>query len=165
MKKIREIGQLNAQLLADFILQEYGSMSHLKVQKLLYYCEAYHLAYTDSSLIKQDFEAWVHGPVCRDVYNNLKDASLLYSDISIIIDEKSYNPRNEIRNILTSDQLNIVKDVLDELSTWSGLELENATHSELPWIEARAGYSPGERCNNIISKETMKRFYKEELNA
>lgn len=165
MEQIKEIGQINAQLLADYILQEYGAMSHLKVQKLLYYCDAYHLAYIDSALIRQDFEAWVHGPVCRDVYNNLKDTSLLYSDIAIILDEKSYNPKNEIQTILTSDQINVIKDVLDELTTWTGLELENATHNELPWIEARMGFSPGQRCNNIISKETMKRFYREEINA
>lgn len=164
MEHFKEIGQINAQLLADFILQDYGSMSHLKVQKLLYYCDAYHLAYTDVPLVRQDFEAWVHGPVCRDVYNNLKDASLLYSDIAIVL-EDSYNPQVEIERVLTSDQLNIIKDVLDELSTWTGLELENATHNELPWIEARAGFSPGERCNKVISKETMRRFYKEEING
>lgn len=165
MQQVKEIGKTNAQLLAEYILQEYGAMSHLKLQKLLYYCEAYHLAYVDEALIRQEFEAWVHGPVCRDVYNNLKDTSLLYSDISIIVDEEIYNPKSEIKKILTSEQLDVITEVLDELSTWTGLELENATHKELPWLEARVGYSPAERCNQTISKETMKRFYKEEING
>ena len=165
MEQIKEIGQVNALLLADYILQEYGSMSHLKLQKLLYYCEAYHLAYINKILIRQEFEAWVHGPVCRDVYNNLKDSSLLYSDISFVVEKKNYNPKSEIIKILTTEQLDVITEVLEELSTWTGLELETATHNELPWIEARAGYSPGERCSQIISKETMNRFYKKEING
>jgi uncharacterized phage-associated protein len=64
MEPLKNLGKVNAQILADYILQKYGSMSHLKLQKLLYYCESYHLAYFDDILIPEEFEAWVHGPVC-----------------------------------------------------------------------------------------------------
>lgn len=165
MKYIKEIGIINAQLLADFILQEYGAMSHLKLQKLVYYCDSYHLAYFDKELIKEQFEAWVHGPVCRELYNNLKDTSLLYSDIAIDLSNTKYNPKKEIELKLTTNQLELIKDVLDELTTWTGLELENATHNELPWIEARRGFLPAEKCEQQISKEIMKSFYKEEMNG
>lgn len=162
MEQVKGIGQINAQMLADYILQKYGFMSHLKLQKLLYYCEGYHLAYFDYNLMPEEFEAWVHGPVCREVYDNLKGSSVLYTDLGFT---GNHNPEVELNNILSSDQLHLLIDVLTELSTWTGLELENATHKELPWCEARKGLSPADRCENKISKETMKSFYKAELNV
>lgn len=162
MELLKNIGKVPAQVLADYILKHYGPMSHLKVQKLLYYCEAYHLAYFEESLVPEEFEAWVHGPVCREVYNQLKENSLLYSDLGF---DGSYNPDEVIQSSLSSDQFQLVNDVLAELSTWTGLQLEAATHREKPWLEARTGYGPADRCENLVSKETMKHFYKAELDV
>ncbi len=162
MESLKNLGKVNAQMLADYILQKYGPMSHLKLQKLLYYCESYHLAYFDDNLIPEEFEAWVHGPVCREVYDSLKDSSVLYVDLGFA---GTNNPEAELNNLLSSDQSQLIIDVLNELSAWTGLELENATHSELPWCEARQGLGPADRCEKIISKNTMKSFYKAELNV
>ena len=65
MEVINEYKTIDAIVLSNYILKHYGPMSHLKLQKLLYYCDAYSLAYFDNPLIEDDFEAWVHGPVCR----------------------------------------------------------------------------------------------------
>ncbi|TAD97727.1 MAG: DUF4065 domain-containing protein [Bacteroidetes bacterium] len=162
MKILKNINQIDAQLLADFILKDFGAMSHLKLQKLLYYCEAYHLAYFETSLIKQEFEAWVHGPVCKEVFAELKNKTLLYSDI---VFEGNYDPTVALRKLLTTDQMELIIDVVSELSTWSGLELEEATHREKPWKDARQGLSPADRNSSIISKNTMMNFYKQELNV
>lgn len=153
---------MKAQVLADYILMNYSPMSHLKLQKLLYYCEAYHLAAFNSPLIEENFEAWVHGPVCREIFNNYKNKAVLYKDLTFEGDgskvlEEFYS------NKLTSDQLDLLNDVLKTLNTWSAFELENATHEERPWIKARAGYHSGEKCSEIISKELMMEFYKSEL--
>lgn len=161
MNTVKEIKTVNVHDLADFILATKGPMSHLKLQKLLYYCEAYHLAYFDVSLISEDFEAWVHGPVCKEVFNVLKNKSLLHSDIGF---DGEYDTKI-IRDALTSDQFALISDVIDNLSTWSGIQLEAATHAELPWIEARTGLGSGDKSSRIISKEMMKDFYKKELNG
>ena len=136
MESIKNLGKVHAQMLADYILQKYGPMSHLKLQKLLYYC--------------------------REVYDSLKDSSVLYVDLGFA---GTNNPEAELNNMLSSDQSQLIIDVLNELSAWTGLELENATHSELPWCEARQGLGPADRCEKIISKNTMKSFYKAELNV
>jgi len=156
------IGITEANIVADYILKLYGPMSHLKLQKLLFYCQAYHLGYFELPLFDEDFEAWVHGPVCRDVYDQLKGDSILYSDIKF---EGNTNPEKIIKEVLNSDQIQLISDVLSELSTWTGFELEAATHKEHPWIEARRGYSPAEKCNVIISKESMMHYYKAEING
>ncbi len=59
----KEIAKVDSLLLSEFILFKYGPMSHLKLQKLLFYAQALHLAYFDEPIIEDDFEAWVHGPV------------------------------------------------------------------------------------------------------
>lgn len=135
-------------------------MSHLKLQKLLFYCDAYHLAYFENELVPEPFEAWVHGPVCRVVFDALKDKSLLYADLQysdIGVDEETKF------SLLSTSQQEFVTSILEQLSAWSSLELENATHSEAPWIEARKGYAPGDICHEVIDKEITKNYYKAEL--
>jgi uncharacterized phage-associated protein len=162
MNVVKEISTINAQVLADFILASKGPMSHLKLQKLLYYCEAYHLAYFEVSLISETFEAWVHGPVCKDVFDSLTNKSLLHSDIGF---NGTYDPISMVREALATEQFSLVSEVINHLSNWTGIQLESSTHSELPWIEARVGLSAGDKSSRIISKQTMKEFYKQELNG
>ena len=64
---------------------------------------------------------------------------------------------------LTSDQQALVKDVLGQLASWTGLELERATHNERPWQLARIGYDAAQPCHEIISKEETARFYKRDI--
>lgn len=153
---------MKAKVLADYILLKYSPMSHLKLQKLLYYCQAYHLAYFDEPLLEEDFQAWVHGPVCRVIYDEHKSKAVLYKDLLFEGDasEVMGNFKNES---LSNDQIFLLTDVLNSLNTWTAFELESATHKERPWLEARVGYSAGEICNEIISKESMRAYYKKEL--
>ena len=162
MEIVRTIGKSEARVVADFILKNYGPMSHLKLQKLLYYCQAYHLGYFKEPLFDEDFQAWMHGPVCREVYNALKGESILHSDIRF---SGSNNPDEELFARISSEQKDLVLDVLKELADWTGFELENATHKESPWINARKGYSPADRCEEIISKDSMRIYYSAELNV
>lgn len=162
MERVKDLGKTDAKTVAEFILKNYGPMSHLKLQKLLYYCEGYHLGYFETSLFDEQFEAWLHGPVCREVYNELKGASILYADIKF--DGKS-DPDAALDKVLVSKQKEILADVLNELSTWKDTELEAATHAEQPWLQAREGYSTSAKCEEIISKELMLECYKAELNG
>lgn len=149
-------------VLSDYIIKHYGPMSHLKLQKLLFYCDAYHLAYFDRELVSDKFQAWVHGPVCRKVYDSFKDKSVLYADISYCYNEGDIDVDAEFEK-LTSDQKSLLKDVLSTLSTWTGLELERATHSEAPWRSARIGYGEADKCEIDISKSETESFYKNEI--
>lgn len=147
-------------VLANYILKHYGPMSHLKLQKLVFYCDAYSLAYFGRELVTDQFEAWVHGPVCRRLYDSLKDKSKLYSDVAYSDD--GTNVDDEFSK-LTSDQQDLIKNILDQLSSWSSMELETATHNEMPWQKARVGYSEADKCSVIISKDDMMEYYSKEM--
>lgn len=151
-------GKIDSVVLANYILKHHGPMSHLKLQKLLFYCDAYCLAFFGEELVSDKFEAWVHGPVCRRVYNQMKGASVLYTDML-------YSPlpgvdEDAVFNQLPIDVKDLITDVLGNLTQWTGIELERATHRELPWIEARKGYGEADKCHVEISKDTTRTFYR-----
>lgn len=158
MIAIHKKGQIDSIVLANYILKHYGPMSHLKLQKLLFYCDAYCLAFFDKELIFDKFEAWVHGPVCRRLYDEMKGASVLYTDVKYTpmdgIDEDAEFDR------LPSDVKDLLKEVLGSLNEWTAYQLEISTHNELPWKEARLGYSEAEKCHVEISKDTTRTFYR-----
>lgn len=162
MRVVSSLHKIDSVLLSNYILKHYGPMSHLKLQKLLFYCDAYHLAYFDVELIEDKFEAWVHGPVSRKVFDSLKDKSLLYSDIEYVDNGIDIDETFESLSSLQKDLLN---NILSTLSTWTGTELEASTHDEKPWLEARLGYGEADRCHELISKETTRTFYKRDLNG
>ena len=159
----KTLGTVDSALLSEYILQNFGDMSHLKLQKLLYYAQAYHLAYFENPLTEDDFEAWVHGPVSRKVFDLLKDKSLLYVDLKYVPEEGTQSPAGYLQSSLTKEQIDWVNYVLGEFSSLSGPELEALTHSEAPWIDARKGFGPADRCNNFIPKPAMAEFYRQQL--
>jgi uncharacterized phage-associated protein len=159
----KNIGMIDSSRLAEYILKTCGPMSHLKLQKLIFYIQAYHLAYTNSPIIEDDFEAWVHGPVSRKLYNEIKDYSVLYSEIRFEQNDNEPMPEKVLADSLTEEQMNLINDVLNGCGNLSDLELENMTHSEQPWITARKGYGTGDKCNVVITKDSIKEFYRTQL--
>ena len=54
---------------AAYILAEQDKMSTMKLQKLLYYCQAWHLVWEEEPLFDAEFQAWANGPVIYEVYD------------------------------------------------------------------------------------------------
>lgn len=160
----RTLATIDSALLADYILEKHGPMSHLKLQKLLYLIEGYHLAYYGSSLINDDFEAWTHGPVSRKIYDLLKDKSRLYVDLHYEQGDYKHLPSELMRDMLTDDQFELVNEVLGLYDKESGFDLEALTHSQTPWINARKGVALYEKCTNIISKRDMTVYFRQFVN-
>lgn len=153
------VQSIDSKILADYVLEQKGSMSHLKLQKLLYLIEGYHLAYFQESLIDDDFEAWVHGPVSRKIYDSFKGKAVLYGDVCYDPPHGAESRVDVLGNILTYGQMEIIDEVLDLYGNDSGLVLESITHSQEPWINARKGVPQGDRCDKSISKNEMKAYF------
>ncbi|MBD2628083.1 Panacea domain-containing protein [Trichormus variabilis] len=137
-----------------WLANETGSLlSNLKLQKLVYYAQAWYLALHDQPLFDEDFEAWVHGPVIPALYQEYKK----FGWKPVLKDVESPN---------FSDQ---VHEFLAELSEvyfgCDAFELEQMTHREDPWIEARGNIPQDAPSNAIISKEAMKEYYQKRAEA
>lgn len=139
------IGVLSA---ARFFLS-LGSMQHKKLQKLCYYAQAWYLALTGRRLLNTDFEAWVHGPVSPELYVRYKDWGGLF------IPQMSYDSSGIDEQICY-----FLLVVFNTYKDYSADDLEQLTHQEEPWLEARGGIEPTELCRTKISEHTMQRFYK-----
>jgi uncharacterized phage-associated protein len=156
---------MNIQDACDYIivrLTEGGVfLNVLKLHKILYYCQAWSLAFGRGPLFPgSNFQAWVHGPVSRAVYDRFVQTKALYSPIAASDVRQEFDSTG----IAEADR-GLINSILEVYAPLSGDQLEEMTHSEEPWIEARAGVPPSARCENVIRNETMQRFYAARLEA
>jgi uncharacterized phage-associated protein len=119
-------------------------ISNLKLQKLLYYMQGYHLAFFNEKLFEDRLEAWTYGPVVPEAYHRFKE----FGPKGIILDPNVYQ---EIK--LNAEQEDMFDQVLNEYGKFSAIKLMEMTHKETPWKEA------SEKPDKIISTETMKNFF------
>lgn len=148
-------------VVADYVILRLNSdervnLINLKLQKLLYYLQAWSLGINKVPFLKTSFEAWVHGPVSRELYDRFKSTHSLYSFITVS-DVIHTNPEA----MVDADDIEFINYILDNYAGYSGAELETMTHKENPWIEAREGYSPMQSCKKMISEEAMRNYYGE----
>ena len=137
---------------AKFILDRYGAMSAMKLQKLVFYSQAMSLVWDDVPLFDDDFEAWAKGPVCPALFAAHKGMFMLENSDFL----EPYSP--DISR-LSNEQVETITVVVNSLIDYPPYRLSSMTHKEAPWIDARAGIRPGSRCHNIISKECMMEYY------
>lgn len=146
----------NAQLIAAYFLtqskKENKPITNKKLQKLLYYAQAWHLAFHDKKLFKEDIEAWIHGPAVRSIYGLYKKFGFACIDVPTF--------SNDIFKKLTSEQVELLQEIWRVYGKYDADYLEQLTHSESPWIKARDGIEPTVSSHNIISEDEMKDFYK-----
>jgi uncharacterized phage-associated protein len=124
-----------------------SDLTNLKLQKLLYYSQAWYLALADTTLFSEDVEAWIHGPVVPRVFGAFKEYRWNVIDRAVC-------PLGEAAVIEHVDS------VLEKYGKYGATELERLTHSEQPWIYARRGLAPDDPSRNVISKNHMKSFYR-----
>jgi uncharacterized phage-associated protein len=131
---------------AEYILRRLGPTPALKLQKLVYYCQAWSLVWDDRPMIDDEFQAWANGPVAPELYDRHR-GQYLVSTVNgepATLDETA---RETIESVLSFYG--------DKQSQW----LSELTHSEDPWREARGDVPPGARSNAVISHAAMAEYY------
>ena len=123
-------------------------MTHKKLQKLCYYAQAWSLAIGPQPISTAEFEAWVHGPVCRELYTKYKEYGF------------DYIPKNPPVDLFTLEEESLLESVWETYGDMSANGLEALSHSEPPWKKARLGYAPNENCSVMISHSDMAEYYR-----
>ncbi|GAA0866839.1 DUF4065 domain-containing protein [Sphingopyxis soli] len=138
--------------IADYLVSECRergeNLTNLKLQKLLYYADAWHLALYDEELFAEQFKAWVHGPVLLSQYHRFKPNQ--WRPITEDIDKPQLSEKLSAH----------LDEVVDVFGPETAVALELMTHRELPWIAARGDLPPTAPSSATISKETTKHFYR-----
>jgi uncharacterized phage-associated protein len=133
---------------AKYILAQSSSpITAMKLQKLVYYCQAWSLVWDEKPLFKEKIEAWANGPVVPKLYELHKG--------NYYIDNLSLGDKNKIEGDSKDTMDKVLETLLPKTAKW----LIDLTHLEDPWKNARKGLEPGERGNNEISWESMATYY------
>jgi uncharacterized phage-associated protein len=133
---------------ANYILHKKGRMSTWKLQKLVYYSQAWSLVWDDGEpLFGEPIEAWANGPVVSELYKVHR------GDFAI---EKW--PKGDWAK-LSAAQRETIDAVLKYYGKHTGHWLSELTHREDPWRKARRGYEPRERGNREITLASMSEYY------
>ena len=133
----------------------YEGLTHLKLQKLLYYAQGICLSLNNHALFSDKIEAWEHGPVVPAVFSffsfkgrreiTIKDAP---SSIEVI---RQIEADTDIRNALNM--------TYDNFAIYTAWQLRNMTHqSNTPWYQY---YSRGR--NRVIPNDKIKEYFDKEV--
>lgn len=132
---------------AAYVLKKIGTVTTMKLQKLVYYCQAWSLVWDEAPLFKEPIVAWANGPVVRDLFSYHRGS---YSASSIPIG----NP-----DLLNDTQKETIEAVLDFYGNKSSQWLIDLTHKEAPWKKARTGLSDTERGSREIKLDNIAEYY------
>jgi len=131
---------------AAYILRQQGAITTWKLQKLVYYCQAWSLVWDDRPMFPERIEAWANGPVCPALYDYHR--GMFY--ISAVSGDRA---RLDRAGQETVDA--VLKYYGDKGGQW----LSDLTHSERPWLDARRGLAAGERGAREITCAAMAEYY------
>lgn len=132
-----------------YLLNQCEDITPLALQKALYYIQGFYYAFCHIFLFTEECEAWVHGPVYREIYFRYRDYHF-----DPIAGNKSYDD-----SVLTVSEKAVFDSVINNLCCYSGKILEQFTYNETPWLDARGDLplaSPSER---IISRDSIGAYF------
>lgn len=131
----------SAQHVARYITQKMNPFGDVQLQKLLYYAQGWHLAWTGRPLFDEDFEAWRLGPVVPDVWRN--------GNLSWPINDPGF----------TDDERCSLDAVIKFYRYHSGAYLSDMSHDEAPWKDARDGLPADASSDRVITKHALRRYF------
>lgn len=135
------------------IFEELEEVTPLMLQKLLYFIQGIYSALYGKPLFEEDCRAWVHGPVYPEVYTLFRDFK--------------YNPIDDVRfgllkgmdDVLTEEERDVIDRVVNTFGIYGGKVLERITHNEEPWKSARRGYGDQVPSSELVSKDSIRKYY------
>jgi uncharacterized phage-associated protein len=136
---------------AAAILARTSTVTTIKLQKLIYYSQAWHLVRTGEPLFEDRIEAWPQGPVILSIYKKHR-RKYKVSDW----------PTGHAQRLDPSERATL-DWVLTKYSHFSAESLSRITHLELPWKTARQELSTSEKSSAEIPVQHMRHYYARQL--
>ncbi len=119
-------------------------ITNLRLQKLLYFAQAYYLGALGRKLFSDEIEAWAYGPVVPEIYHRYKEYA--NTPIAEVVNEQDLD--------LSGKDKGLLKEVWEGYGCYSTSYLVQASHAHDPWKDA---YEKSESA--VISKEHMQAYY------
>jgi uncharacterized phage-associated protein len=141
--------KINVFDVATYILNKKHSMTAMKLQKLIYYSQAWSLVWEEEPLFPEKIRAWANGPV---VYELFKEHQGCFKVSKELFPKGNSNKLNE-------EQKETIDAVLEYYGDKSSQWLSDLTHMESPWKDARKGLPPNVRGRREITHASMAEYY------
>ena len=156
-KEVEPLFELSEKMLLaiSYIFRKAEEVTPLALQKMLYFIQGIYMVLFGVELFSEECEAWAHGPVFKDVYEVFK--SFKYNPI----EDTRFSMLQNRFNELSANEKKVIDLVVESFGMYSGKTLEQITHGESPWMDARKNCLPGEPSNEVISKESIKEYFSE----
>lgn len=136
-------------LVIEYLLNDCEDITPLALQKALYYIQGFYYAFNKTFLFSQDCEAWVHGPVYKNVYYKYRDYKFDLIESNTEID----------KSMFSTEETEVIDSVAKYVCCYSGKVLENFTHLESPWLSARGNLLKLNPSSEIITKENIGQYF------
>ena len=148
--KVSENNSSKINIAIKYLLNQCEDITPLALQKALYYIQGFYYAFYNTFLFIEECEAWVHGPVYRDIY-------FKYCDYHFdpIVKSQYFDD-----SVLSASEKAIFDSVINNLCCYSGKVLEQFTHNETPWLVARGDLPVTEPSKQIISHDNIGTYFK-----
>lgn len=137
---------------AAYILESLGGVTAMKLQKLVYYSQAWSLVWDEKPIFSDVIQAWANGPVCPTLYDAHR------GDFKILKEGSSIMKLGD-SDKLTFEEKETINKVLEFYGDKDSQWLSDLTHAESPWIDARKGLRPGDRGTREITHASMAEYY------
>ena len=148
MRAIRDPGTMTSLDVARYILERKGSMTAMKLQKLVYYAQAWSTVWDERTLFRSKIEAWANGPVVHQLYSHHRGKfKVSVADIPGDLRKVDAKARETIDAVL--------KYYGEKPAYW----LSQLTHQEAPWRDARQGVPAGVRSSVEIKPAALQEYY------
>jgi uncharacterized phage-associated protein len=138
---------------AKFIVQNSDRISNLKLQKLLYYVQGWHLGLKGTILFPEEIQAWAHGPVVPAVFRDYR--VYRWHDI-----EKPTAPV-----VLPAIEAKHILSVSKHYGKYAADQLERLSHTEDPWKLARVNVPDGQPSTAVITHRAMRDYFSAKASA
>lgn len=132
---------------ARYIVERSGPMTAMKLQKLVYYCQAWSLVWDERPMFQEPIKAWANGPVVSELYKLHRGQFMV-----------SKWPRGS-RSKLDRKAIETIDAVIKFYGHRTAQWLSDLTHQESPWRDARNGAADGDALDTEISHAAMDEYY------
>jgi uncharacterized phage-associated protein len=132
---------------AEFILVTKGTLTTMKLQKLVYYSQAWSLTWDEGPIFPEKILAWANGPVVYELFKKFQRQYQIST--TKIGDPNKLKPKN----------IETIRAVLEYYGDKSSQWLSDLTHMESPWINARRGLAQNARGCREITHAALAEYY------
>jgi uncharacterized phage-associated protein len=133
---------VSAHDVADDLRRRLPGLGVVKLHKLLYYAQGWHLTWLGEPLFREQIKAWANGPVVAKLW----------------ADEKHGRGRPQPEE-LRGNQIAILDYVVGRYGSFTGKDLIRLTHTEDPWRSIGESDDPGAAADPVINHEALRSWF------